>query len=156
MRAKSSTQMERFFTRFCQLRSRQHRQAVHVWTWFFSNFAVEFDWNSKILKTFRIRVFEKNLNFFKIAKGGKSAVECVPNGMIFSKCLFRANYEAFLAKNQKLSNVAKIKKWDEERVFFREKNVLIFLEAFLTKSGWPKIFPPSCAVFTHAWLPRKP
>ena len=29
--------------------------------------------------------FEQNLNFFKFAKGGKFAVECVSNGTIFKK-----------------------------------------------------------------------
>ena len=39
--------------------------------------------------------FEKNLIFFfKIAKGGQFAVECVSNGIIFSKCLLYKNAKA--------------------------------------------------------------
>ena len=70
--------------------------------------------------------FEKNLNFFKIAKCGKFAVEGVSNGIFSRNYLFRP-IKVFLAKNQKNSNVEKIEKYYEERVFFfREKNDSIF------------------------------
>ena len=44
----------------------------------------------------------------------------------------------FLAKNQKILKVEKIRKYDEESVFSR-KNVVIFLKAFFTKMGKRKI-----------------
>ena len=51
--------------------------------------------------------------------------------------LFLINVSAlifvFSAKNQKLSNVGKIRNYDEGKVFFREKNVLIILKAFIQK-----------------------
>ena len=46
---------------------------------------------------------------------------------------FRPSYEVFLAKNRKTLNVGKIRKYDEKRLSFREKNVFIFLKAFFTK-----------------------
>ena len=70
--------------------------------------------------------FEKTLKFFKIAKGSKFAIECVSDGIISLKCLFRPNYEVFWQKNQKIVNVGKIRKYDEETVFFsRKKSVLM-------------------------------
>ena len=68
---------------------------------------------------------KKALNFFKIAKGSKLALECASNGII-QKCLFRPNYEVFLTKNEKILNVGKTRKYDEKKCFFRGKNVLIF------------------------------
>ena len=41
----------------------------------------------------------------------------------------------FWQKKQETSNVGKNRNYDEERVFFREKNVLIFQKAFFTKMG---------------------
>ena len=86
MKAKSSSQMVVFYPIFAN--------SVHVtdvrsrfWTWFFSpncsKFAVECV--VRFLKTFQKNgwVFRKKyLNFFKIAKGGIFAVECVSNGII--------------------------------------------------------------------------
>ena len=61
----------------------------------------------RFLKTFKVWVFfekkdaffEKKLIFFKIAKGGKFAIESVSNGIISLKCLSRPNYEVFFGKN---------------------------------------------------------
>ena len=59
-----------------------------------SRFAVECDWNSKISQNVQNLFFffekrwvfrKKSLNFFKIAKSGKFAVECVSNGIISFK-----------------------------------------------------------------------
>ena len=41
---------------------------------------------------------KKNLNFFKIPKGGKVAEECVPNGNISYTCHFRPKYEVSFSK----------------------------------------------------------
>ena len=82
----------------------------------------------------------KNLNFFDIPKGGKFAVECVSNGIISQKCLFRHNFEVYVAKTQK-----KLRAWDKlenmmkKECFFSEKNVFIFLKAFFTKMGRRKL-----------------
>ena len=55
--------------------------------------------------------------------------------VLFLENVISALIMRFLAKSQKTSNVAKIGKYDAERVFFREKNVLIFFKAFFTKVG---------------------
>ena len=86
-----------FLPDVCQMRSRWTR-FVHVSEREFfsancSTVAVECDWNRKISQSERNLVFEKNrwafLNkidfFFKIAKGGKLAVECVSIGYYFLK-----------------------------------------------------------------------
>ena len=46
---------------------------------------------------------------------------------------FRPNYEVFLAESQKNLKVGKFIKYNEERGFFREKNVFIFSKAFFQK-----------------------
>ena len=53
--------------------------------------------------------FEENLIFFKIAKGGNYAAKCLSNGNFSLKCLLRSAYEVFLAKNQKISTLEKVK-----------------------------------------------
>ena len=71
--------------------------------------------------------FSKKIHLFQTAKGGKFSVECISNRMISLKCLFRPNYEVFLAKKkQKLFNVGKIRKYDEEGVFFEKKTFSSF------------------------------
>ena len=71
--------------------------------------------------------------FFKIAKGSKFAVECVSYDNISLKCLFSPRYEVYLAKKkQKTLNVGKIRKYDEEKVFFfKEKTFSSFKNASL-------------------------
>ena len=60
------------------------------------------------------------MNFLKIAKGSKFAVESVSYGNFSLKCFYRRHYEVCLAKkNQETLNVEK--KYDEEKVFFEEK-----------------------------------
>ena len=82
----------------------------------------------------------RNLNFFEIAKGGKFAVVWVSNVNISQKCLFCPIYDIFSTnKYQKTFKVGKMRKYDEEGVFLREKNVFIFLKAFFTKMGRRKI-----------------
>ena len=137
-----------FLLDVCQLRSR-HIGSLFVcsrfWWWnFFHQILSNLPYNAteivRFLKTFKTSVFfetidgffgKKNSNFCKITKGDKFAVECISNGIISWKCLFRPNYQVFLAK--KKLNVGKIRKYDEERVFLREKNFFIFLKAFFTK-----------------------
>ena len=53
--------------------------------------------------------------------------------VLFLKNVFSALLVRFSGQNQKTLNVAKIRNYDEERVFFREKNVFIFLQASLQK-----------------------
>ena len=56
-----------------------------------SKLAVEFDWNTKISQIpaksgfLEILLEEKPDFFFKIGKGGKIVVECVPNDIHFLK-----------------------------------------------------------------------
>ena len=64
---------------------------------------------------------KKNLDFFAVSKGDRITVECVTNGIISWKSLF---YQVFSAKNQKILNVRKFRNYDEEKVLFREKNLL--------------------------------
>ena len=124
-------------------------------SWFFqiakgSKFAVGCDWNSKNSQNVQnLGVFwkidgffeKKNCFFFEVEKGGKFDVECVSNGITSWKCLFRPHYEVFLAKKQKTSNIGKIRKYDEEKVlFFRGKNVFIFLSCIFIKLGKRKIW----------------
>ena len=65
----------------------------------FSQFAIKYDWNSKNLAFLKKNIDEflrKKLRiFFKIAKGGKFAVECVSNDNFWWKCLFHLNCEVF-------------------------------------------------------------
>ena len=56
--------------------------------------------------------FKKNLIFLELEKGGKFTVECVSNGTIPQKYIFCTNF--FL-------EVGEVRKYVEERVFFREK-----------------------------------
>ena len=116
-----------FFTRCLpiELALNEPTSLVHVSTCQFfssicSKFAVECDWNYD---------FSKRSNFggfLEIAEGTKFAVECVSYDNI-SQCLFRPHYEVFSGKNQKTLNVGKIRKYDEEKVFFfRGINVFIF------------------------------
>ena len=51
----------------------------------------------------------------------------------FRKKVFRPSYEVF-AKHQKTLNVGKIRKYDEEKVLFRERIVFLFIEAFFYKN----------------------
>ena len=47
--------------------------------------------------------------------------------VLFLKNVFHIDYAVFLAKkNQRTLNVGKIRHYDEERVFFRKKNVFTF------------------------------
>ena len=82
-----------------------------------------------------MQFFEKKvLNFFKIAKGGKYAVECLSIYIISRKCLFHLSSEAFLAKNQKIFNFGRVRKIDEDGIL-KKKNALILLKCIFTKMG---------------------
>ena len=75
------------------------------------------------------------MNFlFKIDKGGKFSEECVSNGIIPLKCLFLPTHEVFLAKNQKILKVGKVRKYDEESVFSRKKGFYL-LKSLLYQNG---------------------
>ena len=78
--------------------------------------------------------FEKELDFFKIARFGIFAVECVSNCILSLKCLLRPIYELF-GKIQKILNNGKIRKYDKERVFFSRKKRFHFLKSLLYKMG---------------------
>ena len=56
--------------------------------------------------------------------------------LLYLKKFFHVLIMSFLAKNQKIFNVGKLRKYDEA---VRQKNVFIFLKAFFTKMGRPKI-----------------
>ena len=67
-------------------------------------------------------VFLKSLEFLKVAKCGKFAVDCVSNGMISKNGLFRPTNEVFLAKeNTKLLALEKLENmkecFSEEKTF---------------------------------------
>ena len=107
-KAKSSSQMERFFTRCLTIAFTPHRQfCSRFWREVFLNqFVTNLPLKASEIVIFSKRskfgsFFEKNGyfgKFFEVAKGGKFAVECVSNGIISDKWLFRRNYETFLAK----------------------------------------------------------
>ena len=64
----------------------------------------------------------KNLSLFSFVKGGKTAVACVSNGKISSKCLIHPGYEVFSAKYRKFLNDGKLwRKFDYVQQFSREK-----------------------------------
>ena len=83
----------------------------------------------------------KKLNFFKVVKSGKFAVECILNGIISKKCLPRSNYEVFLAKNQRTLNVRKIRNYDGERVFFQETKRFHLFKNLPYKNGKAQNMP---------------
>ena len=71
--------------------------------------------------------------------------------MISQKSFSRPNHEVFLQNvSLKILNEGKIRKNDEEKVFFRKKNVFNFLKAFFIKMGCAKYAAggwPSCLSF---------
>ena len=60
----------------------------------------------------------KYLNFSKILKVGKFAIECLSNGIVPRKSLFRLDYEVFW---QEALKVGKIRNYDEKKSVFPEK-----------------------------------
>ena len=130
----------------CQLCSRSSFKFLNVNSFSpnFSKFAVECE-IVRFLETFKIWVFWKNRwvsrkkTFFKIAKGGKFAVECVLNGMISQKCLFCPTYEVFWQRIRKLSTLEELEDRMKKEYIFEKKNVFIFLKAFSTKMERRKI-----------------
>ena len=97
----------------------------------------------------------KNLEFFRIDEGSKFTLECVPNGIISLKCLFRPNYEVFWQENQKNLNVRKIRKYDEERVIFRGKRYHL-LKVHLYQIGKAQNMPVAAGCFVTLSLPLQP
>ena len=100
-----------FLPDVCQLRSRHiGKFFTFLNVKFFNQIVANLPYNAtekaRFLKMLKIwvffgkiyRFFEKNLVFFKIAKGGKFAVERVSNGIISQKFPFRPTYEVLLAK----------------------------------------------------------
>ena len=65
---------------------------------------------------------KKNLNFFKIAKSCKFAVECVSNDIVSYKWLLHPTCEVFRAEKQKGFKVGKMRKYDEEKEHFQNKH----------------------------------
>ena len=62
-----------------------------------------------------------------------------------------------MAQNQKALNVGKVRNYDEERVFFREKNVFIFLKPSLQKWEGAKYAGgsrPSCFWFSSNFISK--
>ena len=121
-----------------------------------SKFAVECDWNSKISRNvqkiwvFSKKVdefFEKILLFFKIAEVSKFDIECVSNGIISRKCLFRkcpgnafSHYEVFLAKIRKIWTLEKLENMMKKECSFREKSFHL-LKTHLYQNGKAQIMP---------------
>jgi len=64
--------------------------------------------------------------FFKITKGGNFVVECASNDILSRKSIFHFSCKFFWAKNQKLFNIGKIRKYDEESVYFEKKTLSFF------------------------------
>ena len=134
---------------------------VHVSEVFFSSncskFAVECDWNSgnsqnvQNLGFFKKNrwVFWKKMNFLKIAKGNKFALECLSNAIV-QKCLFHLNYEVFLTKNQKILNVGKIRKYYEKKSVFQKKRSHL-LKLHLYQIGKSQIMPMVAARLVACW-----
>ena len=137
MGGKSSVQMERFYPIL-----------PYLFTFFikFRAFTVNATEIKRFLKKFTIFfekidgfIRKKNFNFFKIAKGGIFVCRMRIKWYYFLENVFSALIMLFLAKNQKIFRDGKIRKNDEEGVFFRKKNVFIFSKAFFTKLGRRKI-----------------
>ena len=112
------------FTRCLPIAYTPNRQVCsRYWTWNYfsikySKFAVECDWNSKNSQNVQdlgflgkqMGILKKKTFFFKINEGGKFAVQCLSNGIISWKCLFRFTYEVFLGRNQKFLKLGKVRK----------------------------------------------
>ena len=76
--------------------------------------------------------FEKNLQLFNIAENAKFALQCVSNGIICLKCLFRLNHEISEAKKSE-----KLKKLED---FSKKKRSHLF-KSLLCKNGKAKNLP---------------
>ena len=61
--------------------------------------------------------------------------------LLLKKCLLRPNYEVFWQKNQETFQIGKIRKYDEEGVFFREKKRFHLFKSFLYKNGKTQNIP---------------
>ena len=99
----SSTQGVSFLTFSCQLKVSDPMSDVSQFD-NYTKFAVECKWNKDFSNTYAIWIFFWKLQIFqrlvKIGKGGKCAVECVSNDIIFQKCLFLLNW-GFAKKSEK-------------------------------------------------------
>ena len=54
--------------------------------------------------------------------------------MISQKCLFRSKYEVFWQRFQKTFNVGKVRKYDEEGMFFRQEKRFHLFKSLLYKN----------------------
>ena len=129
-----------FLPEVCQLRS----QCSFVRTWYFLNMNFSQQMVAEILsfpKTFNIWVFEKRV-FSKKLEFSQNRQSC----QIWCRMTFKwYNFSKevistpilrfFLPEKQKIFNVSKLGKNDEEGMFFREKNIFIFFKTFFTKMG---------------------
>ena len=64
-----------------------------------------------------------------MAKGDKFVVKWLSNVIISVKCLFRFFMRFFSKKNQKVFIIGKMRKYDEEGVFFSEKKRFHFFKS---------------------------
>ena len=72
-----------------------------------------------------LKTFSKTLKFSIIGNCGKIFVEYISNSIIPQKCLFTLFKRFFLAKNQKIFEIGKIR-IHEETEYFEKKNAFIF------------------------------
>ena len=138
---KSSPQMERFQPNFANCAHVCSRISPKC-----SIFAVECHKNSKI--SYNVQklgfqknrwIFKKKLEFFKITKGGKFAIDCLLNGITCQNVFSALILTFFRQKVRKLLKLKKLENMMNKECFFRKKNALVFLKAFSTKlRRWKK------------------
>ena len=141
---KSSTQGVRFFKFTCQKKMSECLTVLNLKNFlkrYYSKCAVDCDWNRKISQirmqfgpfSKKMGFWKKNLNFFKIGKGGWFAEKSVSNDIIL-KSLFQVNWG--FENSQKIFIFWKVRKFDG---VFCKSNAFIFLKLIYNKSVRRKI-----------------
>ena len=148
MEGKSSTQnadIEGFSKHFCHMMMSDVKKSVRCSDRenFYHQIKQNLPCNAteivRFLKTYENWLsFEKkrwlfwNLNFLKIGKSGKLALECVTNDIFFMKMFFPPQL-SFFAEFIKNLNLEKLSKFAEDCLFFSKKTLSSFLKLSLTK-----------------------
>ena len=166
IKTKSSSQMERFFIRYFPHAFSSHRQVCsRFWTWKIlwpncSNFAVECDWSSKIFKMFKIRVFfekmdgffGKNIDFFAKLLNVVNLLKNAYQTLLFLKKVFLRFYGKI---NQKILNIGKLRKCDEEGVLFSGRKHFLIFKSLLHQYGKAQNMPVVAGGLVYSVLEKK-
>ena len=97
-----------------------------------------------------VELFIKQFAFFKIAEGGKFAIECVPTGFVSQNRLPAYLWGMFGKKIRKFWTWEKLETMIRNDGFFWEKNVFIFYHPSLQKREGSKSAhggQPSCCIY---------